>query len=93
MVESYMAAASKTKINGIEITPNINSLMREKNCYANLSVTSNRGSGVSSDAQISYFTGLLPLKNEIAVTSIRKNEVIACPKLLREQKKYNTYIT
>lgn len=93
MVESYMAAASKTKINGIEIMPNINSLMREKNSYANLSVTSNRGSGVSSDAQISYFTGLLPLKNEIAVTSIIKNEVIAFPKLLREQKEYNTYIT
>ena len=93
MVESYMAAASKTKINGKEVMPNINSLMRENNCYVNLSVTSNRGSGVSSDAQISYFTGLLPLKNEIAVTSIIKNEVIAFPKLLHEQKEYHTYIT
>lgn len=93
MVESYMAAASKTKINGKEVMSNINSLMRENNCYVNLSVTSNRGSGVSSDAQISYFTGLLPLKNEIAVTSIIKNEVIAFPKLLHEQKEYHTYIT
>ena len=93
MVESYMAAASKTKINGKEVMPNINSLMRENNCYVNLSVTSNRGSGVSSDAQISYFTGLLPLKNEIAVTSIIKNEIIAFPKLLHEQKEYHTYIT
>ena len=93
MVESYMAVASKTKINGKEVMPNINSLMRENNCYVNLSVTSNRGSGVSSDAQISYFTGLLPLKNEIAVTSIIKNEVIAFPKLLRKQKGYHTYIT
>ena len=93
MVESYMAAASKTKINGKEVMPNINFLMRENNCYVNLSVTSNRGSGVSSDAQISYFTGLLPLKNEIAVTSIIKNEVIAFPKLLHEQKEYHTYIT
>ena len=93
MVESYVAAASKTKINGKEVMPNINSLMRENNCYVNLSVTSNRGSGVSSDAQISYFTGLLPLKNEIAVTSIIKNEVIAFPKLLHEQKEYHTYIT
>ena len=93
MVESYMAAASKTKINGKEVMPNINSLMRENNCYVNLSETSNRGSGVSSDAQISYFTGLLPLKNEIAVTSIIKNEVIAFPKLLHEQKEYHTYIT
>ena len=93
MVESYMAAASKTKINGKEVMPNINSLMRENNCYVNLSVTSNRGSGVSSDAQISYFTGLLPLKNENAVTSIIKNEVIAFPKLLHEQKEYHTYIT
>ena len=93
MVESYMAAASKTKINGKEVMPNINSLMRENNCYVNLSVTSNRGSGVSSDAQISYFTGLLPLKNEIAVTSIIKNEVIAFPKLLHAQKEYHTHIT
>ena len=93
MVESYMAAASKTKINGKEVMPNLNSLMRENHCYVTLSVTSNRGSGVSSDAQISYFTGLLPLKNEIAVTSIIKNEVIAFPKLLHEQKEYHTYIT
>ena len=72
MVESYMAAASKTTINGKEITPNLNALMKEKDGYVNLSMTSNRGSGVSSDAQISYFTGLLPIKNEIAVTRIIK---------------------
>lgn len=93
MVESYMAAASKTTINGKEITPNLNALMKEKDGYVNLSMTSNRGSGVSSDAQISYFTGLLPIKNEIAVTRIIKNKVIAFPKLLHEQKGYHTYIT
>lgn len=93
VVESYMSVASQIEINGKEVTPNINSLAREADNYSNYEVISNRGSGVSSDAQVSYFTGLLPLKSEVSVLHIVKNEIISFPKLLQEQKGYNTYIT
>ena len=93
IVESYMSVASRTKVGGKEITPYLNSLMRDKGNYANTTVTSNRECGESSDAQVSYFTGLIPLKSEMSVLHIIKNELIALPKLLRDQKGYDTYLT
>ena len=57
MVESYLSVASQMKIDGKEVTPCLNELMRDPRNYHNLNVTSNRGGGESSDAQISYFTG------------------------------------
>jgi len=93
MVESYLSVASQMKIDGKEVTPCLNELMSDPRNYHNLNVTSNRGGGESSDAQISYFTGLLPLQSEMSVQRIIKNRVAALPRLLHEQKGYHTYIT
>ena len=92
LVESFMSFAVNEKIGDKEIMPNLNSMIRE-GCYANLSMISNKGAGESSDAQVSYLTGILPLKEEVSVTHIIHNEVISLPQLLRSEKGYNTYMT
>lgn len=93
LVESYISEASMLEVDGEEITPNLNKMMREKGVYSNLKVVSNKGAGESSDAQISYFTGLVPLKSDISVWHIMNHSFVALPKLLHDQKGYNTYIT
>lgn len=93
IVESYMSVASTIQVNGKYITPNLNALMNDPETYSNLTVCSNKGPGESSDAQISYFTGLIPLKSEMSILHVIRNKVISIPALLRDQKGYNTYIT
>ena len=93
VVESYISEASKVVVNGKEITPNINKLMKGKDTYSNLKMTSQRRSGESSDAQVSYFTGLIPLPSELSISYVLRDSIIGLPYLLKTQKGYNTYIT
>lgn len=93
LVESYLSLATKVQVDGYEITPNINRLLSEQRCYSNFAMTTNRGAGESSDAQISYLTGLVPLKSEPSINYILRDSVTALPALLRDKKGYTTYIT
>ena len=93
LIESWLSICSNMKINGVEVTPNINKLLKENSTYYNGNVISNRGNGTSSDAQISYFTGNLPQKHETSFSHILKNKCIAFPQLLRDIKGYSTYLT
>lgn len=92
LVESLMSCAIQENVKGREVMPNLNKLLRNEHCYSNLSVMSDKGSGESSDAQISYLTGIKPLKQAISVSYMIYNTVIALPQLLKN-KGYNTYIT
>lgn len=93
IVESYNSLATESFINGSPITPNLHAIKSDSDVYYNPLVKSNRGKGASSDAQVSYFTGLLPLQSELSINYVKRNKLIALPALLRDQKGYNTYIT
>lgn len=93
LVESYISTASEITINGREVTPNINKLMREKDTYSNLKMTSQRRAGESSDAQVCYLSGLIPLSSELSLSYVVRDSIIGLPHLLKTQKGYTTYIT
>ena len=92
VLESGISAAIAEKIDDKYVMPNINKLIRNNDNYYNPTVKSNKGSGQSSDAQVSYFTGLIPLHNEMSILHVLKDSVIALPQLLHN-KGYYTCIT
>ena len=83
LVESYMSFTSDMKVNGKEVTPNLNALKQSSNCYYNGKVNENVTIGESSDGQLIYMTGLLPLRSLITVSKVRNHPLPALPKMLR----------
>lgn len=92
LVESFLSCVSDMTIDGIEITPNLNELKREQTVYYNDSIVSNKSIGESSDAQVLFFSGLLPLKTKITVTKIINDKVIGLPTLFKREG-YSTHMT
>lgn len=84
IVESYLAVTSDLKVDGKEITPNMNALKRESNVYYNGHVQSHAKIGKSSDGQLIYMTGLLPLRSEITVSRALKDSLVGLPRMLLE---------
>ena len=72
-------------IDGVEITPNLNALLRESGTYYNGMCKSNIGIGQSFDGQFIYHTGLLPLGGRLTSTYVVDNELKAFPQLLKEK--------
>lgn len=93
LVESYISTASKIRVGGKTVTPNICNLIMEDGTYTNLEMQSQRGAGESSDAQVSYLTGLIPLPSELSISHIVNDSIVGLPRLMKEQKQYTTYIT
>lgn len=89
LVESYTAFTTNMIIDGKEVTPFLNSLIKEPNVYYNGKMKSNITIGQSSDGQFLYMTGLLPLRSMITVSRAKHNILPALPKMI---KKYNTNI-
>ena len=92
VLESGLSSAVECCLDGQYVMPCIRGLIDSQNSYYNPNMRSNRGAGESSDAQVSYFTGLIPLKNEFSVLRILQDSVIALPSLLK-QSGYETTIT
>ena len=84
IVESYMAVTSDLTVNGKEITPFLNRLKRDSTVYYNGQVRSNIAIGESSDGQLIYMTGLLPIKSEITVNIAKDKRLIGLPELLKQ---------
>ena len=84
IVESYMAVTSDLTVNGKEITPFLNSLKRDSTVYYNGHLRSNITIGESSDGQLIYMTGLLPMKSEITVNIAKDKRLIGLPELLKQ---------
>ena len=82
IVESYMSVTSDLKVDGKEITPYLNRLKRDSNVYYNGHVQSNAKIGKSSDGQLIYMTGLLPLRSEITVSYAKEDSLPGLPKQL-----------
>lgn len=93
LVESYLSVVSDLSVNGKEVTPYMNELKRCRGGYFNGQMKSCINTGESSDAQVMYFSGLIPLSKDMAITYITHDSIVGLPKLLLEQKGYSTYMT
>lgn len=82
IVESFMSVTSDLEVDGKEITPCLNRLKRDSNVYYNGHVKSNAKIGKSSDGQLIYMTGLLPLRSEITVSYAKEDSLPGLPKQL-----------
>lgn len=67
IVESLNADVVGLTIGGREVTPVLNGLSRDDNIMVALNMATQAGCGRSSDGQLMYNTGLLPLRDEPAV--------------------------
>lgn len=82
LVESYMSFVSDITINGIEVTPFLNSLRNDSSVYFNRHMQENVTIGESSDGQFIYLTGLLPLRSSITISKAKDNTLPGLPKCL-----------
>lgn len=85
LVESYMSFVSDIKINGLEVTPFLNSLQRDSSVYYNRYMHENVTIGESSDGQFTYLTGLLPLRSKITISKAKDNILPGLPKILNRR--------
>lgn len=79
LVESYSTASCDLVVDGKEITPFLNGLKRKGNVYFNGHMQENIVNGESSDGQIIYMTGLLPLRKAVTVSLSRNNILPGLP--------------
>lgn len=84
LVESYLSVSSDLVVDGQEITPNLNRLKHDSTVYYNGHMRPNVAIGESSDGQLIYMAGLLPLHSEITVTKTKNNEIIGLPELMKK---------
>ena len=84
IVESYLAETSDLVVDGKEITPFMNRLKRDSAVYYNGHVRPNITIGESSDGQLIYMAGLLPMKSEITVNIAKDKRLIGLPELLKQ---------
>ncbi len=84
LVESYLSVTSDLVVDGQEITPNLNKLKRDSNVYYNGHMIPNVSIGESSDGQLIYMAGLLPLHSEITVSKAKKNSIIGLPEQIKK---------
>ena len=84
LVESYLSVSSDLVVDGHEITPNLNRLKHDSTVFYNGHMRPNVAIGESSDGQLIYMAGLLPLHSEITVTQTKNNEIIGLPELMKK---------
>lgn len=84
LVESYLSVTSDLVVDGQEITPNLNRLKRDSNVYFNSHMIPNVSIGESSDGQLIYMAGLMPLHSEITVSKAKKNNIIGLPEQIKK---------
>lgn len=84
LVESYLSVTSDLVVDGQEITPNLNRLKRDSNVYFNSHMIPNVSIGESSDGQLIYMAGLMPLHSEITVSKAKKNCIIGLPEQIKK---------
>ncbi len=83
LIESLSSYPINKSYNGIELTPNINKLI--KKAYYNSNMESQALLGESSDGQFIYLTGLLPLRNGVTINEISANHIKTFISLAKKQ--------
>lgn len=85
-MESVMNFLIDYEINGVEVTPNLNKLVKESmyfdNFYSQVSV------GTSSDAEFTFSTGLMPVQSGTVAVSYYDRTYESLQNLLKEQGYY-----
>lgn len=84
LLESFLSAPIDLKVDGIEVTPFLNSLRRDSTVYYNGNMVSDIGCGESGDGQFIYMTGILPLRHRMTVGQVKDNILPSLPKVLRK---------
>lgn len=84
--ESIQNFLLNTKINGEEVTPNLNKLSKEGLYFSNF--YSQDGVGTSSDSEFTFNTGLLPSSSGAVFVSYWDKKYIATPQLLSDMGYY-----
>lgn len=84
LVESYLSVTSDLVVDAQEITPNLNKLKRDSNVYFNGHMMPNVSIGESSDGQLIYMAGLMPLHSEITVNKAKKDSIIGLPEQIKK---------
>jgi lipoteichoic acid synthase len=72
-------------VDGLEVTPFLNSLKMDSTVYYNGYVMSDITCGESGDGQFIVMSGLLPLRYKTTVSSVKDNTLLALPRLLECQ--------
>ena len=85
LVESYLSVTSDLFIDGKEITPNLNRLKQDSTVYYNGHMLPNVSIGESSDGQLIYMAGLMPLHSEITVSRAKKKTLIGLPEQMKKE--------
>ncbi len=84
--ESLQTFVINLEINGVEVTPNLNKLVRDSlyfsNFYSQVSI------GTSSDSEFTYSTSLMPSNTGTAFVSYFDRTYVTMQKLLKEQGYY-----
>ena len=84
LIESYLACTSDLVVDGQEVTPNLNRLRHDSATYYNGHIQPNVSIGESSDGQLIYMAGLLPLHSEITVSKARDITLFGLPAQLKK---------
>lgn len=85
LVESYLSVTSDLVVDGQEITPNLNRLKRDSATYFNGHMHPNVSIGESSDGQLIYMAGLLPLHSEITVSKANNINILGLPEIIKKK--------
>ena len=93
LVESYLSVTSDLFVDGKEITPNLNRLKHDSTVYYNGHMHPNVSIGESSDGQLIYMAGLLPLHSEITVSKAKNNRIIGLPEQMKKAYPETTSLT
>ncbi len=88
IVESLNAFVVNREVNGHEVTPTLNALIREPGTVSALNVLSQILSGVSSDGQFLYNTGMQPSSEMTTVYYFDKNQYASLASAVRDKYKF-----
>ena len=85
IVESLNSQAIGHLMNGRSITPTLDSLLKTPGTIASTDMIPQIKSGGSSDGQLIYNTGLLPIESDMTVLQFDKNQYPSLAKLLKKK--------
>ena len=82
LLESMLSHPIDLSIDGLEVTPFLNSLKADSTIYYNGCIMSDITCGESGDGQFIVMNGLLPLRYKTTSGSVKDNTLLALPRLL-----------
>jgi lipoteichoic acid synthase len=85
VLESFLSNPIGMTVEGKEITPYLNTLIKNDSVYYNARVKPNITIGESGDGQFILMTGILPLRGKLTVGEVKDLTIPALPQLLRKR--------